>query len=64
MIICVCKALREIDLREHIRAGAVTLVELARRTGAGTDCGTCRIALEDLIHDEDVTPHPKPTEPA
>ena len=52
MIICVCKALSERALRESIRAGARSLDDLARVTGATTDCGTCAEHVVELLAEE------------
>lgn len=52
MIICVCKAVGERTLRDAIRAGARSIAELARQTGASTDCGTCIGRLGELLAEE------------
>jgi len=52
MIICVCKAVGERALREAIRGGARSIAELARETGASTDCGTCTEHLIELLAEE------------
>jgi assimilatory nitrate reductase catalytic subunit len=49
VILCVCKAVTVRELRAAIARGAVTLEALGEATGAGTDCGTCREALLELI---------------
>ena len=63
MIICVCKAVGERTLREAIRSGARSVPELARATGASTDCGTCAKHLVELIAEE-LTPPASPPAPA
>jgi len=52
MIICICKAIGERTLREAIRAGARSVEDLARTTGASTDCGTCGEHLIEILAEE------------
>ncbi len=49
MIVCVCHGLSDAELRAELEAGARSADDLARRTGAATDCGCCRGAVEELI---------------
>jgi bacterioferritin-associated ferredoxin len=49
MFVCLCLAVTDARVREAIAAGARDLAELGRRTGAGTDCGSCREVLARLI---------------
>lgn len=64
MIACSCLGISEDRIRAEIEAGARTLDELARRCGAGRDCGACVPDLADLLagtapegHDRPATPH-------
>jgi len=41
MIICVCKAVSERQIRSAVKGGATSLRELSRDLGVGTCCGTC-----------------------
>jgi bacterioferritin-associated ferredoxin len=45
MVVCVCKGVSDGVVRRLIDEGAGSLDELCARTGAGTDCGSCRAAL-------------------
>lgn len=53
MIVCVCQGVRCTDVRATIRGGALTVESVGSACGAGTDCGSCRGMIEDLI--EEVT---------
>jgi bacterioferritin-associated ferredoxin len=64
MIICVCKAVGERAVREAILAGARTVAELARATGASTDCGTCAEHLVELLAEERTSSPTAPAHPA
>lgn len=41
MYVCICQAVTARSVRDAIADGATDPVEVARRTGAGTNCGTC-----------------------
>ena len=41
MIVCVCKAVSERDIRRAVAGGCDSVEEIARCTGATTGCGTC-----------------------
>ena len=46
MILCVCKAVSDRQLQKEWMLGRVrSLEDVMLRTGAGTDCGTCRRAI-------------------
>jgi len=49
MIVCVCKGLNEREIWRAIATGAVTVMELGRCCGAGTDCGACRRELALML---------------
>ncbi len=49
MIVCSCLGLTERRIRAEIEAGASTLDELARRCGAGRECGACAPDLADML---------------
>jgi bacterioferritin-associated ferredoxin len=52
MWICLCKGVTDRRIREVIRAGARTVDDIKRETGAGTDCGDCLAAIRDLLDEE------------
>jgi bacterioferritin-associated ferredoxin len=45
MLVCVCKAVSDRDVARAIADGAASVDEIARCTGAGTECGSCRESL-------------------
>jgi len=51
MIVCLCKAVSSSTVRRVIDEGALTTDEVGRACGAGTDCGGCRGAIDDLLDD-------------
>lgn len=49
MIVCHCEAVNHRTIEKVIDAGASTPEEVAERCGAGSRCGSCRMAVEVLI---------------
>ncbi len=41
MIICICKAVSDRQIRSAVSGGAGSVRELSRQTGLGTCCGKC-----------------------
>jgi bacterioferritin-associated ferredoxin len=41
MIVCVCKAVSERQIRTAVKNGATSLRDLTRELGVGTCCGKC-----------------------
>lgn len=52
MIVCHCNVVRADDIRTEVRLGATSVDEVAARCAAGTRCGGCIPAVEDVIVDE------------
>lgn len=52
MIVCHCNVVRADDIRSEVRLGAASVDEVGARCGAGTRCGGCIPAVEDVIVDE------------
>ncbi len=52
MYVCLCKGVSDKTIRGCIRRGASTVGEVGRACGAGTDCGSCRGMISDLIDEE------------
>jgi bacterioferritin-associated ferredoxin len=52
MIVCLCEAMSERNVRQAVREGACSRFELSRSTGAGTHCGSCRCDLKHIVRDE------------
>ncbi len=49
MIVCSCRVVSDRELRMAAEAGR-SLREIVRVTGAGTDCGCCRVQVERIVH--------------
>ncbi|WP_052849381.1 (2Fe-2S)-binding protein [Streptomyces avicenniae] len=49
MYVCSCFGITEADVREHAAAGACTPRQIATRSGAGTDCGSCVRRIQGLL---------------
>lgn len=49
MIVCICNSVSDGDIARAIDEGASTLKEVARRTRAGTCCGSCRESIRDAL---------------
>jgi bacterioferritin-associated ferredoxin len=58
MIVCLCRGVSDRTIRLAIAGGATSTDAVAARCGAGTDCGSCRHAIQDLVQDltEDLMP--------
>jgi bacterioferritin-associated ferredoxin len=51
MIVCLCRAVSDTQIKRVIAEGADTVREVARRCGAGTGCGACVPMVADMIDD-------------
>ena len=49
MIVCHCKVVTDRAVHESIDAGAGTLNQVCRSTGAGQDCGGCIFSLKRVL---------------
>jgi bacterioferritin-associated ferredoxin len=49
MIVCHCRAVSDRALRESIQSGAADVPSVMAATGAGTCCGGCLVAVEELV---------------
>jgi len=52
MIVCHCKAVNSKKILTSISAGAKTLKEIMKKTGAGTDCCGCRKTIKAILNEE------------
>jgi bacterioferritin-associated ferredoxin len=52
MLVCHCMRVRSQDIAEAVEAGARTVREVARCTGAGTRCGGCGPLVVELVHEQ------------
>jgi bacterioferritin-associated ferredoxin len=55
MLVCICKGLSERHIQGVVSGGAHTVDEVGSACGAGTDCGTCQGAIEELISEHRLT---------
>lgn len=49
MYVCICYAVTEDEVAEHVAAGAADVEALGWACGAGTGCGSCEHRLEGLL---------------
>jgi len=49
LLVCHCNAVCDRTIRECIRGGARSVDDVARSCDAGSDCGGCRPAIEELL---------------
>ncbi len=54
MIVCHCMVVNDTAITEAVDAGATTLAEVCRTTGAGTDCGGCVFSVKAIVCNHDV----------
>ena len=53
MIVCQCAVVNDGMVAAAVDAGARTVGQLCRSTGAGRDCGSCVFALKALLCEHD-----------
>jgi bacterioferritin-associated ferredoxin len=56
MIICHCVGVTERRIRLIARSGGCTRERVADMCGAGTCCGGCQPAIDNIIHEEQPAP--------
>ena len=49
MYVCLCQAVKEVEVRQAIAAGAEDVEQLAEQLGVGTGCGCCRNFAQFLL---------------
>lgn len=49
-IVCACMGVGANDIVKAVGAGAVTVEAVGQATKAGTNCGSCRSEIRELIH--------------
>lgn len=49
MFVCICKAVTEEEVHEHVDCGARDVDAIGERCGAGLGCGTCVNRLEEIL---------------
>ena len=58
MYICVCRVVTRKVIEATIQAGARTVEEVGRQSGAGTECGKCQRNISKLIEIDTQTRQP------
>ncbi|MET1060763.1 MAG: (2Fe-2S)-binding protein [Nocardioides sp.] len=49
MIVCHCRVVSSGAVDAAVAGGAATLAKVCQATGAGRDCGSCVLAVKELI---------------
>lgn len=49
VIVCQCKVVSDEAVAAAVRAGARSVAQVCRSTGAGRDCGSCVFAVKRLV---------------
>ena len=49
MYVCLCQAVKEVDVRQAVATGVRNVDQLADALGVGTGCGSCRDFAQALI---------------
>lgn len=52
MIVCCCKAVCSQKIAELIASGVDSVEAIGEVCGAGTDCGSCRDQIEEMIEEK------------
>lgn len=52
MIVCHCHAVSDRSIRQRIRDGHDSVEEIGACCGAGTGCGGCVAAIEEIVDEE------------
>jgi bacterioferritin-associated ferredoxin len=52
VIVCHCHAVSDRRIRELVRAGAASVRDVSRRTGAGNGCGGCLSSVRQIVERE------------
>jgi len=57
MLVCHCNGVSDRAIRKVVREGMVTVADVGRACGAGTCCGGCAQAVEEVIQVEAAAHH-------
>lgn len=49
MLVCICKAVSDRQIREEVRRGARSLQQIRAACAAGTDCGSCTRQIRQIL---------------
>jgi len=55
MVVCSCKAVSDMEIREAVAEGAKTVGQVRRACGAAACCGGCRPLVAEIMEEELVT---------
>jgi NAD(P)H-nitrite reductase large subunit len=55
MIVCHCRVVSSGDITDALDAGARTVSEVCRRTGAAQSCGTCVFSVRQVVCQHETT---------
>jgi len=61
VIICLCHGVSDRTVKGCIEQGKTTVAEIGRECKAGTDCGSCRTQLFELIQQHSAPEQPQLT---
>lgn len=56
MILCLCRGVSDRTVRLIVANGAGSVDAVEARCGAGSDCGSCRHAIEDIVDEAAAVP--------
>jgi bacterioferritin-associated ferredoxin len=54
VIVCHCRVVNDRDLAAAVDAGARSVAQVCRATGAGSDCGSCVFTVKRLLCQHEV----------
>ncbi len=63
MYVCLCKCVRDRDLRQAAEAGVRSFAELQQATGVSTGCGRCQDTAREVF-EQALDPRPLCVQPA
>ncbi len=49
MYVCLCNSITDKAIRQSIKDGATTLIELRKDLGVGSRCGSCQCAAQEIL---------------
>ena len=56
MYVCLCRAVKESDVRRAIASGVEDVEALAEQLGVATGCGSCRDYAQALLEEHGTSP--------